>query len=157
MGGIIVVDFIDMNLASNRRQLFQKLREEMAKDRAKHTILPPSKFGLVQITRQRVRPEMNVEILEKCPACEGSGQIKPSILLVDEIENTIRYLLQEQNEKYLRLSLHPYVYAFLTNGLPSIRQKWFWQYRKWIRMKADNSHHLLEYHMFNKNNDEIKI
>ncbi len=157
MGGIIVVDFIDMNLASNRRQLFQKLREEMAKDRAKHTILPPSKFGLVQITRQRVRPEMNVEILEKCPACEGSGQIKPSILLVDEIENTIRYLLQEQNEKYLRLSLHPYVYAFLTNGFPSIRQKWFWQYRKWIRMKADNSHHLLEYHMFNKNNDEIKI
>lgn len=157
MGGIIVVDFIDMNMPGNRRQLFQKLKEEMAKDRAKHTILPPSKFGLVQITRQRVRPEMNVEILEKCPACEGTGQIKPSILLIDEIENTIRYLLQEQNEPYLHISLHPFVFSFLTHGFPSTRIKWFLHYRKWIRMKPVSSHHLLEYHMFNKNNDEIKI
>jgi len=97
MGGIIVIDFIDMTESQNRRKLFEKLKEEMRRDRAKHAILPPSKFGLVQITRQRVRPEMNVEILEKCPACDGTGQIKPSLLLTDEIENNISYLIHNEN------------------------------------------------------------
>ncbi|MFA8450753.1 MAG: ribonuclease E/G [Bacteroidales bacterium] len=158
MGGIIVVDFIDMHDPKNRRALFSKLREEMGKDHAKHTILPPSKFGLVQITRQRVRPEMNVKILEKCPSCGGSGQIKPSVLLIDEIENNLKFLLQDQNESGLTVTVHPYVYAYLTKGwIKSIRFKWFMQYKKWIRLVVDQSHHLLEYHFVNKNNDEIKL
>ena len=102
MGGIIVVDFIDMVESKHRRALFQKLREEMAKDRAKHTILPPSKFGLVQITRQRVRPEMTIETLEQCPSCKGTGKVGPSIIITDEIENNIKYLLQQQNEKLIK-------------------------------------------------------
>ena len=101
MGGIIVIDFIDMNLGVNRRNLYEKLKDEMKRDRAKHSILPPSKFGLVQITRQRVRPEMSVQILEKCPTCDGTGEIRPSVLLIDDIENNISYLIREQNEKSL--------------------------------------------------------
>lgn len=157
MGGIIVIDFIDMHEAANRRKLFQKLVEEMAKDNTKHTILPPSKFGLVQITRQRVRPEMNVEVLEKCPACEGSGKIKPSILLIDEIENNIRYLINEQNESYLTIAINPYIYAYFTKGLFSLQIKWFLKYKKFIRLKSIASYHILEYHFFNKNAEEIKI
>jgi ribonuclease G len=157
MGGIIVIDFIDMRVAANRRVLFQKLKEEMSKDRAKHTILPPSKFGLVQITRQRVRPEMDVEIVEKCPVCDGSGEVKPSILFIDELENNIRYLIQEQNEKVLTLVLHPFLYAYLTKGLYSQRTKWYFKFNRRIKIKQNTSYHFLEYHFFNKNNDEIKI
>ena len=157
MGGIIVVDFIDMVNPANRRKLFETIKEEMKKDRAKHNILPPSKFGLVQITRQRVRPETNVEILEKCPACGGSGKIKPSIILLDEIESNLKYLIQEQNEKSLSLSVHPFIYAFLTKGLFSIQMKWFFNYKKWIKVSRSNSYHFLEYRFFNKLDDEIKL
>lgn len=159
MGGIIVVDFIDMHEGINRRKLYQKLKDEMAKDNAKHTILPPSKFGLVQLTRQRVRPETNVAILEKCPTCGGSGEIKPSILLTDEIENNIQYLLQDQNEAFLKIGLHPFVFAFLREkGLfRSIQWKWYFRFKKWISLSPDNSFQLLEYRFFNKNQEEIKL
>jgi len=157
MGGIIVVDFIDMNYPQNKRMLFGKMKEEMKKDRAKHNILPPSKFGLVQITRQRVRTETIVEILEKCPACGGSGEIKPSIILIDEIENNLRYLINEQNEKNLTIKVHPYVYAYLTKGVFSARWKWMFKYKKWIKIKPSISYHFLEYKFFNKQNDEIKL
>ena len=157
MGGIIVVDFIDMHEGKNRRALYQKLKEEMSKDHAKHTILPPSKFGLVQITRQRVRPEMNVEILEQCPVCKGSGEIKPSIIATDEIENNIKYLLFDQNEKSLKILLHPYLYAFITKGIFSLRWKWFLKYKKWIKLQSMSSYQLLEFRFFNKKDDEIKM
>jgi len=157
MGGIIVVDFIDMQNSQHRRELFQRLKDEMSKDRAKHAILPPSKFGLVQITRQRVRPEMTIQVLEKCPTCDGSGKVKSSIVLIDDIENNLHYLINDQNEKYLKLFVHPYIYAFLTKGLVSIQLKWFFKYGKWIRIKKMSSYHMLEYHFFNKNEDEINI
>lgn len=157
MGGIIVIDFIDMMQPANRRKLYDKMKEEMSKDRAKHNILPPSKFGLVQITRQRVRSETNVEILEKCPTCDGTGKIKPSIILVDEIENNLRYLVEEQNEKFLSLRMHPYVAAFLTKGLFSTQLKWFFKYRKWIKIIPSYSYQFLEYRFFNKLDDEIKL
>jgi ribonuclease G len=156
MGGIIVVDFIDMREAKNRRELFQKLKEEMSRDRAKHTILPPSKFGLVQITRQRVRPEMSVPVLEQCPVCNGSGQIKSSYMLMDDIENNLNYLIQEQNEQSLTLSVHPYIAAYLTKGIRSVQFKWFITYKKWIKIRSVKSYHMLEYQFFNGNNDLIK-
>ncbi|MEI7499195.1 MAG: Rne/Rng family ribonuclease [Bacteroidota bacterium] len=157
MGGIIVIDFIDMVQGLNRRKLFEKLRDEMKRDRAKHSILPPSKFGLVQITRQRVRPEMSVQILEKCPACDGSGKIRPTILLTDDIENNLGYLIREQNEKNLTLVVHPYVYAFLTHGWFNFKWKWWRKLGQWIKIKPQNASHFLEYHFFNKNGDEIKM
>ncbi len=157
MGGIIVVDFIDMTEARHRRQLFERLKEEMSKDHAKHAILPPSKFGLVQITRQRVRPAMNVEILEKCPVCNGTGETRPTVLLIDEIENNLRYLVKEQNEKTLTITVHPFVHAFLKTGFPSIRRKWMFHYKCHLKIKPSADHHFLEYHFFNKNNDELKM
>jgi ribonuclease G len=157
MGGIIVIDFIDMTQGVNRRKLFEKLRDEMKRDRAKHAILPPSKFGLVQITRQRVRPEMNVQILEKCPACDGTGKIRPTILLIDDIENNLGYLIQEQNEKSLSLIVHPYVYAFLTRGWFNFKWKWWRKFGQRIKIRPQNASHFLEYHFLNKNGEEIKM
>ena len=157
MGGIIVIDFIDMHNRDNRKALFQNLSEFMKLDHAKHTILPPSKFGLVQITRQRVRPEMNIQILEKCPTCQGSGEIKASIMIVDELENNIRYLIHEQNESFLKILCHPYIHAYLTKSVFSIRLKWFLKFKKWIHVEPNTSYHTLEFKFFNKNDDEIKL
>lgn len=159
MGGIIVVDFIDMHNPNNRKTLFDHLKNEMKRDRAKHTILPPSKFGLVQITRQRVRPETNITTVEKCPACEGSGEIKASILLVDEIENHLRYFVQEQNEKELSVQVHPYLEAYLNKGLlwKSVVHQWKKKFKAKIKVTANTSYHIMEYHFFNKMEEEIKI
>lgn len=157
MGGIIVIDFIDMNLAANRRALYTHMKAEMAKDRAKHTILPPSKFGLVQITRQRVRPEMEVEILEKCPVCKGSGEITPSVLLIDEIENKLSYLFKEQNEKKVQLYVHPFVYAYIRSDFRHIQRKWYSEFGKWVSVEKDMAYHILEYHLFNQSEEEIKL
>lgn len=157
MGGIIVVDFIDMHDRQNRRKLFEALKKAMESDPAKHTILPPTKFGLVQITRQRVRPEMDMKTSEKCPVCNGTGIIKASIVLTDEIENHLRYLIQEQNEPKVILHVHPYIYAYLTKGVVSEQVKWFFRYKKWVPIKANKSYHSLKYKFFNKDNDEIKI
>lgn len=157
MGGIIVIDFIDMQEPSNRRKLYQFLKDEMAKDKARHNILPPSKFGLVQITRQRVRPIAEVIVAEKCPTCEGSGEIRSSIIITDEIENNISYLLNEQNEKKINIQTHPFIHAFLTKKIFSKQIEWFVKYKKWIKIKPNTSYHFLEYHFFDKKNEEIKI
>lgn len=157
MGGIIIVDFIDMQESKNRKELFNQLKEEMSKDRAKHTILPASKFGLIQITRQRVRPETEVTVQEKCPTCDGTGKIKSSSLFVDEIENNIAYLLIDQNEHYITLQVHPFIYAYLTKGLFSIKRKWNWKYKGHIDIQEAKTHHIMEYKFFNKNGDEILL
>ena len=155
MGGIIVVDFIDLHSAENRKLLYEKIRDEMAKDRAKHNILPPSKFGLIQITRQRVRPEMNIVTVEKCPTCNGTGEIQASIILIDQIENNLRYILKEQNEKDVTLCVHPYVEAFITKGFfSSLKGKWGKKYGRKFKVRAVSSYTFMEYHFMNKNEDE---
>jgi len=159
MGGIIVIDFIDLHSASNKKELFDCIKEEMKRDRAKHTILPPSKFGLIQITRQRVRPEMKIITVEKCPACDGTGEIKASILLIDDIKNNARYILTEQNEKAVTIKTHPFIAAYLTKGifLNSLRHKWQREMKKNIQVEAISSYHIMEFHFFNKAGEEIKL
>jgi ribonuclease G len=157
MGGIIIVDFIDMHDAANRKELYNKLKEEMSKDRARHTILPATKFGLIQITRQRVRPETEVAVQEKCPTCDGSGKIKSSSLFVDEIENNLKYLLLDQNENHITIQVHPFIYAYLTKGLFSIRKKWQWRYHRKINIKEVKSFHIMQYNFLNRNGDEILL
>lgn len=158
MGGIIVIDFIDMHNPANRKQLFDRLRTEMEPDRAKHNILPPSKFGLVQVTRQRVRPETNIDTYEKCPTCDGTGQIQPPILAIDEIENNLRYLLEDQNEAKLKLYVHPYLHAFITKGfLKSMQWKWLFKYKKWIPVRPIPAYHMLQYSFTNSHEEEIKL
>jgi ribonuclease G len=157
MGGIIVIDFIDMHSPNNRKVLFDKLKECMSHDRAKHTILPPSKFGLIQLTRQRVRPELVIETLEKCPACNGTGEIQPSMLITDEIENNLRYLYKEQNQSGLQIWVSPMLEAYIKKGFPSMQMRWFMRYKTWIKVKPVSSFHVLEYHFLNKNEEEIKL
>jgi len=97
IGGIIVIDFIDMQSSENKQVLFDRMKELMANDRTKHNILPLTKFGLMQITRQRVRPEMKIITDEKCPACQGTGEIKPTILFTDELERTLAFRLRPES------------------------------------------------------------
>lgn len=156
MGGIIVVDFIDMHSAENRQILYNKMKEFMARDRTKHNILPLSRFGLMQITRQRVRPEMNIQTVEKCPNCKGSGEVSPSILFIDQLENNIKYI-NRFNKSPLTLKVHPYISAFINKGLISKKLKWWFKFKCPIHVKADSSLTFLEYHFFDKNGEEIML
>jgi len=157
MGGIVVIDFIDMHKPNNRKDLFDYLRSEMSHDRAKHTILPPSKFGLVQITRQRVRPEMNIVTTEVCPTCNGTGVIRPTILLIDDIETNFNYILVEQNEKNITLCVHPYIEAYLKQGFMSRQWKWYFKYKQWIKVKSNPAYQITEFHFFSSKDEEIKL
>ncbi len=157
MGGIIVVDFIDMTSHANRQLLYDKMKESMADDRAKHNILQLSKFGLMQITRQRVRPEMHVETTEVCPVCKGSGKISSSILLVDEIESVIREVQESYNLSKINLKLHPYVGAYLRQGIFSVLGKWSRKFNCKISMETNTSYGFLEYHIYDKYGDEIDL
>ncbi|MFA7380195.1 MAG: Rne/Rng family ribonuclease [Bacteroidia bacterium] len=157
MGGIIVVDFIDLKNAGNRRLVYEKLKDCMKDDKARHKILPMSQFGVVQITRQRVRPETNVVTTELCPMCNGTGQSTVSILLIDEIEKNLQYLYEELNTRSITLQVHPYIESFLTKGMKSKRFNWFLKFKKWIKIKPVNSYYLSEYHFFDASGDEIKL
>jgi len=158
MGGIIIVDFIDLRESKNRKKLFEALVEAMRNDRAKHTILPATKFGLIQITRQRVRPETEVQVQEKCPVCSGTGTIRPAMLYVDEIENNVKYLLVDQNEKNVTLQVHPFIYSYLCiDGLFSIRRKWMKKYGKSFKVQPMPEFHMLQYNFLNANGEDIKL
>lgn len=157
MGGIVVVDFIDMKKAENRRAVHQLLREEMRKDRSKHTILPISRFGLSQITRQRVRPAINLDTKESCPTCGGSGKIQASISVTDQIENHLRYLFLKQNEPKVTLMVHPFVYAYYREGIISRQMKLSMRYKRRISLIKDSTLGLMEYQFLNKNGEEIEI
>ncbi len=157
MGGIIVVDFIDMRKAENKKALYQKMKDVMRSDRAKHTILPLTKFGLLQITRQRVRPELNIATTEICPTCGGTGKIAPSLLVTDQIEHHIEYLLVKQNEKELTVSLHPFVHAFFTKGIYSRQMQWYMKYHKWVKLEVDSSLGLVDYHFHGATGEEIEL
>ncbi len=157
MGGIIVIDFIDMRKPENKKAVFDKMKEEMRLDRAKNTVLPLTKFGLMQITRQRVRPELNIITKEICPTCGGTGKIAPTLLVSDQIEKNIEYVLLKQNEKELTIAAHPFVHAFFTKGIISRRVKWFLKYKRWVRMEVDSSLGLVDYHFYNKAGEQIEL
>ncbi|MFT3826722.1 MAG: Rne/Rng family ribonuclease [Chitinophagaceae bacterium] len=158
LGGIIVVDFIDMKLPDNKRKLMEAMEEYMKPDRAKHAVLPISKFGLMQITRQRMKPEVNINTQEVCPTCAGTGKISSTLLLEDEIEKNLSYLITHQH-KDLTLVVHPIMYAYLTKGrwFNSKQWKWRWKYGRKVKMKENTNYHLTEFHFFDKHDDEIKL
>ncbi len=154
MGGIIVVDFIDMNKAENRKKLYDYLREEMKDDRAKHKVLPPSKFGLVQITRQRVRPELNIKTREENPSNGSTNEVEAPIVLVEKIDQELEQLINK-GYKNITLNTHPFIAAFLTKGFPSIRLKWFFKYKKWIKILPRDAYTYLEYHFLDENGNKL--
>lgn len=158
MGGIIVVDFIDMQRHENKQLIFDKMKEFMGNDRTKHNILPLTKFGLMQITRQRVRPETDIKTDEVCPSCNGTGEITPSILITEKIENQISFLLEKYNGLKLTLVVHPYIEAYLKRGwLASIYWKWRRKHQFWMKIKPDTSYQYLEHHFFDNQDNEIKV
>jgi ribonuclease G len=156
IGGIIVVDFIDMKLPENKRKLAEAVEELMKADRAKHAILPISKFGLMQITRQRMKPEVNINTQEVCPSCEGTGKVSSTLILEDDIEKNLSYLVM-QKHKDLTIMVHPIMEAYLRKGLPSKRMKWSWKYKQKIKVKANSNYHLTEYHFYDGHEEEIKL
>lgn len=158
MGGIIVVDFIDMHSSENRQKVFEKMKEVMGHDRTKHNILPLSKFGLMQITRQRVRPEMNVDIQEKCPTCLGSGKVTPAVLLTDQIEEKLRMVAEQKNERNLTLKVHPFVAAYINKGFwKTLRKQWQKEIGIKLTVQEIPSYDLLVYKIFDKNNQEVEL
>ncbi|HZX73519.1 MAG TPA: Rne/Rng family ribonuclease, partial [Cyclobacteriaceae bacterium] len=158
MGGIIVVDFIDMKSMDNKKLIYTTVKEEMgASDRARHTVLPLSKFGLMQITRERVRPQMNIATKEVCPTCNGTGKITASILVSDQIEKNIEHLFVQQNEKHLVIALHPYLHAYFTSGIISQRVKWYFKYKRWVTLVKDTSLAMTEFKFLNRDGEEIEL
>ncbi len=157
MGGIIVIDFIDMRKIENKKAVYQQIKEEMKDDRAKFTVLPLTKFGLMQITRQRVRPELNIVTKEICPTCGGTGKIAPSILVADQVNRNVDFLVSKQNEQHLTLALHPYLHAYFTKGIISQQVKWFFKYKRWIHMVKDSSLGLVDYSFRNRAGEQIEI
>ncbi|OPB97765.1 Rne/Rng family ribonuclease [Elizabethkingia occulta] len=152
MGGIIVIDFIDMTDPEHRKELFEHLKEEMKRDKARHKILPPSKFGLIQITRQRVRPEKQIETKEETP--NKDGEIVAPIVTVEKMEEAIRsFLTNEKGRLYLHV--HPFVEAYLTKGVMSIQNKWFLRYKKWVTVIPRDSFKYLEYALYNSKKKEL--
>lgn len=157
MGGIIVVDFIDMKLAEHRQLLQEKMQEYLKEDRSKTKMLPISKFGLIQITRQRVRSEMNVNTQEGCSACNGTGKTKSTLTTADDIEKNVEFLVSIQNEKEFTIFVHPYLHVYFTKGLFPIQWKWLFRYKRWINVEHDSTLAITEYKFFRKDGDEIEL
>ena len=155
MGGIIVIDFIDMAAAANRKKLFDHMTKEMSDDRAKHKILPPSKFGLIQITRQRVRPEMNIKTREENPNTGNTTEVEAPIVLVNKMTDELKSLIKKDSKK-ITLNTHPFIAAFLTKGFPSVRTKWFMEHKKWVTIQPRDAYTYLEYHFVDKDDSKIK-
>lgn len=157
MGGIIVVDFIDMNLAEDRQLLYERMCKNMQNDRARHNILPLSKFGLMQITRQRVRPAMDVNVDETCPTCNGSGKIRSSILFTDQLEGKIDRLVNKIGIKKIYLHVHPYVAAYINQGILSLKRKWQMKYGFSIHVIPSQKLAFLQYEFYNADGQFIDM
>lgn len=157
MGGIIVIDFIDMRKLDNKKEVYERMKEEMKSEKAKFTILPLSKFGLMQITRQRVRPQMDVVTSEICPSCNGTGKISASLLVAETIEQSVELLLVRQNEKGIKVHVHPFLFAYFTKGIWSKQMAWWWKFKSWVNMVEDSTLGILEFKFFNKANEPIEL
>ncbi len=157
LGGLIIIDFIDMRNKENKNILYMKMKDSMKGDRAQHTILPLSKFGLMQITRQRVKPELKINTLEVCPACNGTGKTESTDLLPDEIERNINFIVDQYPKMEISLRVHPFVFTHFKKGMVNQQWKWYVKHKKWIKLIAQEDYHVNEYKFYNKFNDEIRL
>ena len=157
MGGIIVIDYIDMDNADNRQKLYDRMKELMESDRARHNILPLSKFGLMQITRHRVRPALDITTDEDCPVCNGKGKIPPSILFTDRLEAKIAFLVKKFKVKKFALHVHPYIAAYITQGFFSLLWRWKNKYTRGVKLIPNQYLALLEYKIYDSEGQEIDL
>lgn len=158
MGGIIVVDFIDMAKPEHRQELYEHMREVMANDRARHNILPLSKFGLMQITRQRVRPALDVRVNEQCPSCGGKGEVGPSILFTDTLFDKLEYMVKNLGMRDFIMYVHPFVEAYLKKGLfHTIYGSWRSKLGRCFKIMPDESMAYLQYRLVDKERNEVIV
>ena len=157
MGGIIVIDFIDMAKSEHRQKLYEHMRDVMASDRARHNILPLSKFGLMQITRQRVRPALDIVTTETCPSCYGKGMVQPSLLFTDTLREKLEYLVTSLNQSGFVMYVHPYVDAYLKKGLISPYRRWLFELGHKFKIMPDQSLAYLQYRVIDRNHNEIDL
>ena len=153
MGGIVVVDFIDLRESKNKKKFYEHLKNEMKRDSAKHKVLPPSRFGLVQITRQRVRPEVIIKTQEGNP--NPNGEVEAPIVMIDRIEAKVKEIADKKQATKLQIHMHPFVAAYLKQGIPSIRKKWAWKYKISIKIVPRDSFRYLELHFVNEDEKVI--
>ncbi len=158
IGGLIIIDFIDMRNNDHRSKLFAAMKNFMKSDRAQHTILPLSKFGLMQITRQRLKPALKIETEESCPVCNGTNVVQNSMLFVEELERAIALILQNRPTAKIQLEVHPFIYSHIKRGLLGSKQwQWYREYKKWIKLKQNPEFHLLQFKFYDGFHDEIRI
>lgn len=158
MGGIIVVDFIDMAKGEHRQQLYEHMREIMANDRARHNILPLSKFGLMQITRQRVRPALTINTVERCPSCFGKGEVQPSLLFTDTLFEKLDYIVNTLKVTDFIMYIHPFVDAYIKRGFfTSMYRRWRYKLGRSFKVLPDESLAFLEYKVLDSNRNEIDV
>lgn len=157
MGGIIVVDFIDMAKPEHRQKLYDHMRELMATDRARHNILPLSKFGLMQITRQRVRPALDIVTAEDCPSCYGKGHVQPSLLFTDLLHERLEYAVNNLGLKNFILYVHPFVDAYIKKGLLSLSRKWRMELGGKFKILPDQSLAYLQYRVLDAKRNEVDL
>lgn len=157
MGGIIVIDFIDMSKPEHRQALYDHMKEIMAKDRARHNILPLSKFGLMQITRQRVRPALDITTSETCPSCFGKGEVQASILFTDKLEEKLEYLVKNLKITKFKMYVHPFVDAYVKKGVFSMYGRWRRSFGRGFKLIADQSLAYLEYKVIGEDGKEIDL
>lgn len=138
MGGIIVVDFIDMRQPEHRQLVYERLREAMRADRAKHVLLPMSEFGLVQITRQRRRAPTEILESSPCPACHGSGRLSYTDFPLHHLEEQLRYHSEQYPRVPLRLQVHPLIFAYWRDRFVW-RGKWIWNLipHRWVLVETN--------------------
>ena len=156
IGGIIIIDFVDMDDKDHQEQLYRRMNELMSRDRAKHNVLPLSKFGLMQITRQRVRPAVEVVVSEICPVCHGKGKVQPTLLFTDQVEEQIAQM-HEHFGRGMKLQLHPFVYAYVTKGMvfKRLSAKWFQKYG--VRVQENQALAMLETRFMNRKGEPIEL
>ncbi|MDE6099905.1 MAG: Rne/Rng family ribonuclease [Paramuribaculum sp.] len=157
MGGIIVIDFIDMAKSEHRQALYDHMREIMANDRARHNILPLSKFGLMQITRQRVRPALDIETAETCPSCYGKGTVRPSLLFTDTLKEKLHYLIDDLKVTDFIMYVHPFVDAYIKKGIISMYRRWKMDLGRKFKILPDQSLAYLEYKVIDRDRNIIDL
>ncbi len=155
LGGIVIIDFIDLHKAQNKQALFDEMVKLMATDKAKHTVLPLTKFGLMQITRQRVRPVAVENVSDVCPTCNGTGKIEPTVLLDKKIENQISFLTEDRGQKFIKLVVSPYVASYLKKGLWSLRRRWEWKYKVRLKIVEDQSTGIVDVHYHDRKDNDL--
>lgn len=157
MGGIVIIDLIDMQKAENKRAVFERMRANLENDSAEHCVLPLSKFGLMEITRKRVRPETFVDTQEKCPTCLGTGTIRPSLIFTDFLERKVEFLKEHLHRSHICLYVHPFVYAYIKKGFPSESLRWKFKYGFSLRIYPDQSLSFLQYRFMDRDGAEINL